>query len=85
MSLNDGERALLEFEGSWWTRPGTKAGAIRDRFGFSATSYYRRLALLVDSPDALAEAPLVIRRLRRRRVVQRRHRFEGAAAPHPYR
>ena len=86
MSLSDGDRSLLEFEENWWQRPGPKAEAIRRRFGISASAYYRRLAALVDSDDALDHAPLVVRRLRRQRSARRKTRFEGAAAPnHPAR
>jgi len=86
MSLSDGDRSLLEFEENWWQRPGPKAEAIRRRFGISASAYYRRLAVLVDSDDALDHAPLVVRRLRRQRTARRKTRFEGAAAPnHPAR
>lgn len=81
MPLSDDDRALLEFEESWWQRPGAKATAIRHRFGFSPTAYYRRLAELVDSSEALDHAPLLVRRLRARRAERRRSRFEGAVVP----
>lgn len=81
MALSPQDRELLEFEEAWWKRPGPKAAAIKARFGFSASAYYRRLAPLVDSAEALAHAPLLVRRLRRRRSAARRMRFEGAVAP----
>jgi hypothetical protein len=81
MSLSDAERALLDFEASWWQRPGSKKAAIEECLGMSASEYYRRLGCLIDSPHALDHAPLVVRRLRRRRSARRKHRFEGAAAP----
>lgn len=86
MALTEVDRALLDFEESWWQRPGSKKAAIRQGLGISASAYYRRLASLIDSSDALDHAPLVIRRLRRQRNARRKHRFEGAAAPsHPAR
>jgi hypothetical protein len=81
MALSDGDRALLDFEGTWWQRPGPKKAAIHRQFGITASAYYRRLAVLVDNADALDHAPLVVRRLRRRRSLRRKHRFEGAEAP----
>jgi len=81
MSLSEGDRALLAFEESSWKRPGSKAAAIRDALGISPSAYYRRLSMLLDSPHALAQWPLLVRRLRRRRSAHRRLRFEGAAAP----
>jgi hypothetical protein len=86
MALTDQDRQILDFEESWWTRPDPKATGIRDRLGMSPTGYYRRLGELVDTSDALDHAPLVVRRLRRRRLHQRRGRFETTAAPqHPRR
>ncbi|MGA2520052.1 MAG: DUF3263 domain-containing protein [Acidimicrobiales bacterium] len=76
MGLTDQDRQILDFEESWWTRPGAKSTAIRDRLGMSPTRYYRRLSELVDAADALDHAPLVVRRLRRRRRDLRRGRFE---------
>ena len=78
MSLTDTDRDILDFEESWWTRPGAKAPAIREYLGMSPTSYYRRLAELADSAEALGHSPLVVRRLRRRRRDRRRGRFEAA-------
>jgi Protein of unknown function (DUF3263) len=86
MALSDGDRALLQFEATWWKRPGSKQAAIRLQFGISPSAYYRRLNALVDSAEALEHAPMVVRRLRKRRSLQRRQRFEGDAAPgHPAR
>jgi hypothetical protein len=78
MDFTDTDRDILDFEGSWWTRPGAKAPAIRERLGMSPTSYYRRLDELVDSAPALEHSPLLVRRLRRRRLARRRGRFETA-------
>jgi hypothetical protein len=86
MALSDQDREVLDFEESWWTRPGAKAAGIRQRLGMSPTGYYRRLGELVDTSEALEHAPLVVRRLRRRRRNHRRGRFETTAAPnHPRR
>jgi hypothetical protein len=82
MGLSDDDRQILDFEESWWTRPGAKAAGIRDHLGMSPTAYYRRLAELAETDAALEHAPLVVRRLRRRRLDQRRGRFETTAAPH---
>lgn len=74
MPLSDRDRAILEFEGSWWTQPGSKEMAIRARFGLSAGRYRQLLAGLLDSEEAAAVDPLVIRRLRRQRDERRRVR-----------
>ena len=83
MTLTERERSILEFERSWWTEPGPKELAIRERFDLSATRYYQLLGELVDSDDALEYDPLVIRRLRRMRDRRRRARFEGPSVSEP--
>ncbi len=82
MGLSQRDKEILEFEESWWVHPGTKASAIREQLGLSPTRYYRCLAELVESSEAMEHAPLLVRRLRLRRNQRRRYRFEGAAQPH---
>jgi len=82
VGLSDRDRDILAFEESWWVTPGSKGDAIRNRLGMSPTQYYRHLGGLVESSEALEHWPLLIRRLRLRRMQRRRDRFEGAAQPH---
>jgi hypothetical protein len=77
MALTDRDRAILDFERSWWTTAGPKDTAIRERFELSGTRYYQLLAELIDDPEALEHDPLLIRRLRRVRDRRRRARVEG--------
>ena len=77
MALTDRDRAILDFERSWWTETGPKDTAIRERFELSGTRYYQLLTELIDDQDALDYDPLVIRRLRRVRERRRRARVEG--------
>ncbi|MDQ1403142.1 MAG: hypothetical protein QOG03_1458 [Actinomycetota bacterium] len=83
MALSDRERAILDFERTWWTQPGPKEVAIRERFELSPTRYYQLLHELLESPDAIAYDPLVVRRLRRLRDRRRRARYEGRSAGEP--
>lgn len=83
MALTEREREILDFERHWWTLPGPKDVAVRERFGLSRTSYYKILNLLLVSPDALDYDPLVVRRLRRLRDRRRRARYEGRSADGP--
>jgi hypothetical protein len=83
MPLSDRDRAILDFERSWWLEPGPKEVAIRARFDLSPTRYYQVLNELLESPDAAAYDPLVVRRLRRMRDRRRRARFEGRSAGEP--
>ena len=80
MPLTDRERAILDFERTWWSEPGPKAAAIKDRFGLSAARYYQLLGVLVGSSEAEAYDPLVVRRLRKLRTSRRRARIEGGRA-----
>ena len=75
--LTQRDRAILDFERSWWAEAGSKEAAIRDRFELSGTRYYQLLNEIVDLPAALVYDPLVVRRLRRQRDRRRRARFEG--------
>lgn len=80
MALSERDRAMLDFERTWWSEPGPKEAGIRRRFGLSPARYYQVLGELAESEEALAYDPLVVRRLRRLRRWRRRARFEGRPA-----
>jgi len=80
MGLSARDRAILDFERSWWRLTGTKETQIRARLDMSSTRYYRRLAELIDDPGALVYDPLTVKRLRRYRDDRRRARYEGRRA-----
>jgi hypothetical protein len=77
MALTERDRAILDFERMWWTEPGPKDTAIRERLELSGTRYYQLLNELLDDPDAYRHDPLLVRRLRRQRDRRRRARVEG--------
>ena len=79
MELTERDKAILEFERSWWNETGPKDALITERFELSSTRYYEILATLIDSDAAYEHDPLVVRRLRRQRDRRRRARAEGAA------
>lgn len=83
MQLTDRDRAILDFERSWWNESGPKEALIRERFELSATRYYQILNELLESPEAYEYDPLVVRRLRRLRDRRRRARHEGYQASEP--
>ena len=83
MALSERERAILDFERSWWLTEGTKEAFIRENLGLSTTRYYRLLGALVESAEAFEYDPLVVMRLRRERDRRRRARFEGRSAGGP--
>jgi hypothetical protein len=73
-SLSDRDREILEFERQWWKYAGAKESAVREKFDMSAARYYQVLNALIDKPEALAEDPLLVRRLRRLRATRQRQR-----------
>jgi hypothetical protein len=68
VELNAEDRALLAFECAWWTEPGLKTERIRRELGMTSSKYYKRLSELIHTPEALAFDPLLVRRLRKRRL-----------------
>ena len=72
--LSERDRAILAFEREWWMHPGPKEQGVRARFGMSATRYYQILNELIDSPAALLEDPMLVKRLRRLRAARQRQR-----------
>ena len=74
MELSERSREILDFERTWRALPGTKAAAIRERFGLSGSRYYQLLNALLDNPAALAADPVVVGRLRRLRATRARTR-----------
>jgi len=73
-ALSERAAAILEFEKQWWAFPGTKESEIRERFDLSAPRYYQLLNDLIDTPEALAHDPLLVKRLRRQRATRHKER-----------
>jgi hypothetical protein len=80
VGLSERERAILDFERSWWQLEGPKEANIRVTFDLSPSRYRELLNGLAESGAAAAYDPLVIHRLRRQRAERRRARFEGRTA-----
>jgi hypothetical protein len=74
VELSPRERAILAFEREWWKYADAKDAAARARLGLSPEEYYRALNAIIDIPAALALDPLLVRRLRRRRLARQRQR-----------
>lgn len=73
-TLSEREQQILGLERRWWKYAGAKESAIRDLFGMSATHYYQVLNALIDTEDALAFDPMLVKRLRRLRTTRQRAR-----------
>ncbi|MEP6817602.1 MAG: DUF3263 domain-containing protein [Marmoricola sp.] len=72
--VSERDAAILDFERQWWKYAGAKEQAIREKFEMSSARYYQVLNTLIDRPEALAEDPLLVRRLRRLRASRQRQR-----------
>lgn len=57
------ERAVLDFEGSWWLEPGPKDQAIEFSLGLAAADYYEVLLALIERPEAMQHDPLTVKRV----------------------
>jgi len=63
--LTPDDLAVLDFEATAPRSLGAKEEAIRHRLGMAPVRYYQRLNNLLDSPEALAARPQLVRRLQR--------------------
>lgn len=74
--LSERDAAVLDFEDGWFNSPVTKDQAIMEHFKLTSTRYYQLLNTLIDTEEALAYRPLLVKRLRRARA--RRHEARSA-------
>ncbi len=65
MHLTDRERTIIDLAGRRYRYAGTRDQAIRDELGVSAHRFFQELGGLLERPEALAYAPLTVRRLAR--------------------
>ena len=72
--LSERETAILVFERQRWKHAGSKEQAVREQCGLSSTRYYQVLNALIDRPEALAQDPMLVRRLQRMRSQRQRRR-----------
>ena len=73
-ALSERDQQMLALERQWWKYAGAKEQAIRELFDLSATHYYQILNTLIDTEDALAHDPMLVKRLRRLRTSRQRAR-----------
>jgi uncharacterized protein DUF3263 len=63
--LGSSDRAILDFERSWWCQPGAKDKAIEFSLGLTSAAYYDRLRRLIELTSALEYDPLTVKRVHR--------------------
>jgi hypothetical protein len=77
--LSDRDLAILAFENEWSRHAGAKEEAIRADLAMSPARYYQLLGRLIDTADAQAHDPMLVKRLRRLRDARARVRADRAA------
>lgn len=70
VELTERDAAILDFEDSWFTSSVPKEQAIMEHFSMSSARYYQHINVLIDTPEALAYKPLLVKRLRRMRSAR---------------
>ena len=70
--LSDTDLAVLRFAARAPRSVGAREDAVRSELGMQPIRYYQHLNRLLDSPDALAAEPQLVRRLQRLRDGQGR-------------
>ena len=73
-TLGERDARILAFERQWWKYAGAKDQAVKEMFDLTPTRYYQVLNALIDTPEALAHDPMLVKRLRRMRSTRQRAR-----------
>lgn len=71
------ERMALELAATPYRYPAIRDARALDELGLTPTSYWLLVDRLLDRPDALAEMPAAVARLRRLREARARARRAG--------
>lgn len=79
MPLSDRDLAILAFENEWRRHAGAKEEAIRADLGMSPARYYQLLGRLIDTAEAQAHDPMLVKRLRRLRDARAQARVARSA------
>ena len=80
VSLTERQRAIIEFERTWWSLDDERDVLIRRRFACEPGAYNDELNQVLQDPEALAVDPLVVRRLLRLRDRKRRTRLDDSGS-----
>ena len=78
--LSQRDRAILDFEQSWWESATPRDQAVREQFQLTESEYAEVLNQLIASEAALLAEPLLIRRLRRLRDRRRQQHIARRTA-----
>ena len=67
-SLTTTEQQILDIQGMPFKYQGAREALIRDELGLTATHFYQLLNMIIDTEPAMAYNPMLVKRLRARRV-----------------
>lgn len=70
-------KMAIDLAGQRFASEGRRQQVARETLGYGATRYWQVVNALLDDPDALAYAPMTVRRLTRLRDKRRRARSHG--------
>ncbi|MFC9935853.1 DUF3263 domain-containing protein [Glutamicibacter sp. NPDC127525] len=70
--LDELSQKILDFETKHWKYAGAKEAAITEQLGLQPTHYYQLLNRLIESDQALAHNPMLIKQLRGKRSTRHR-------------
>jgi hypothetical protein len=71
VELSREQQEILEFERRWPHHTNAKIQAVREFFDWTNGEYERRLAELIDTPEAFDYDPALVREIRRQRRGQK--------------
>lgn len=69
--MTEHERTAIELAAAHYRYPGAREHDAYEQLGLTSTRYWALVGRLLDRPDALAEMPVEVRRLRRLRDQRR--------------
>ena len=78
--LSQRDRAILDFEQSWWESAIPRDQAVREQFQLTEAEYAEVLNHLIASEAAILAEPLLVRRLRRLRDRRRQEHIARRTA-----
>lgn len=83
MTLPIRHRMALRLAGATYRYEGAREADALEMLGYTPTRFRQVIGRLLDDPQAMAEEPTVVGRLRRLREVRRRARAAACTRPDP--
>lgn len=65
---------MIDLAGAFYRFEGERDQAIRERFDLSSVRFWQQINVLIDTPEALVAAPVIVHRLQRLRSQRQSER-----------